>query len=68
MPLITLTTDFGTKDHFVGSVKGAIYNELKDVDIVDISFHHKFSPAGKVNSKCNPTTQQLLVLGIVIIV
>ena len=39
MPLITLTTDFGTKDHFVGSVKGAIYNELKDVDIVDISHH-----------------------------
>ncbi|MDZ7614961.1 MAG: SAM-dependent chlorinase/fluorinase [Flavobacteriaceae bacterium] len=39
MPLITLTTDFGTKDHFVGSVKGAIYNELKDVDIIDISHH-----------------------------
>lgn len=39
MPIITLTTDFGTKDHFVGAVKGAIYNELNDVRIVDISHH-----------------------------
>ena len=39
MPIITLTTDFGTKDHFVGAVKGAIYNELQDVRIVDISNH-----------------------------
>lgn len=37
MPIITLTTDFGTKDHFVGAVKGSIYSELKDVKIVDIS-------------------------------
>ena len=37
MPLITLTTDFGTKDHFVGAVKGAIHSELNGVTIVDIS-------------------------------
>lgn len=42
MSLITLTTDFGIKDHFVGAVKGAIYNELPDVIIVDIS--HLISP------------------------
>lgn len=42
MAIITLTTDFGEKDHFVGAVKGAIYNELKDVKIVDIS--HLVSP------------------------
>ncbi|MGB1284247.1 MAG: SAM hydrolase/SAM-dependent halogenase family protein, partial [Polaribacter sp.] len=42
MPLITLTTDFGTKDHFVGAVKGAIYSELADAKIVDIS--HEISP------------------------
>ncbi|MCW5520371.1 SAM-dependent chlorinase/fluorinase [Aureitalea sp. L0-47] len=42
MPLITLTTDFGEKDHFVGGVKGAIYNELEDVRIVDIT--HSISP------------------------
>ena len=30
MALITLTTDFGLKDHFVGAVKGAIYSELPD--------------------------------------
>ena len=39
MSLITLTTDFGTKDHFVGAVKGAIYSELSDARIVDISHH-----------------------------
>lgn len=42
MPLITLTTDFGTKDHFVGAIKGAIYTELEDARIVDIS--HQISP------------------------
>jgi|TARA_B100000768_G_C11227543_1_gene353526 hypothetical protein len=42
MPLITLTTDFGTKDHFVGAVKGAIYSELSDAKIVDIT--HEISP------------------------
>ena len=42
MPIITLTTDFGTKDHFVGAVKGSIYNELRDVKIVDVS--HQISP------------------------
>ncbi len=42
MSLITLTTDFGLKDHFVGAVKGAIYTELPDATIVDIS--HLISP------------------------
>ncbi|MEM6720879.1 MAG: SAM-dependent chlorinase/fluorinase [Bacteroidota bacterium] len=42
MAIITLTTDFGEKDHFVGAVKGAIYSELPDVRIVDIS--HSISP------------------------
>ncbi|MDX8554987.1 SAM-dependent chlorinase/fluorinase [Tenacibaculum sp. 1B UA] len=42
MSLITLTTDFGTKDHFVGAVKGAIYSELPDANIVDIT--HEISP------------------------
>ncbi len=42
MPIITLTTDFGEKDHFAGAVKGAIYSELSDVKIVDVS--HSVSP------------------------
>ncbi|TXD47276.1 S-adenosyl-l-methionine hydroxide adenosyltransferase family protein [Polaribacter sp. IC073] len=42
MSLITLTSDFGTKDHFVGAVKGAIYSELSDAKIVDIT--HEISP------------------------
>jgi S-adenosyl-L-methionine hydrolase (adenosine-forming) len=42
MSFITLTTDFGTKDHFVGAVKGAIYSELENAKIVDIT--HEISP------------------------
>lgn len=42
MPILTLTTDFGTKDHFVGAVKGAIYTELPEAKIVDIT--HQISP------------------------
>lgn len=42
MAIITLTTDFGEKDHFAGAVKGAIYSELPDIKIVDIS--HSISP------------------------
>lgn len=42
MAIITLTTDFGEKDHFVGAIKGAIYNELEDLKIVDIS--HSIAP------------------------
>ncbi|MDV7187271.1 SAM-dependent chlorinase/fluorinase [Lutibacter sp. TH_r2] len=39
MSIITLTTDFGTKDHFVGAIKGTIYSELPDARIVDITHH-----------------------------
>ncbi|SHJ36087.1 SAM hydrolase/SAM-dependent halogenase family protein [Pseudozobellia thermophila] len=42
MAIITLTTDFGLKDHFVGILKGTIYKELPDVKIVDIS--HNVGP------------------------
>ena len=42
MAIITLTTDFGQKDHFVGAIKGTIYSELPEARIVDIS--HSVSP------------------------
>ncbi|WP_179319648.1 SAM hydrolase/SAM-dependent halogenase family protein [Winogradskyella helgolandensis] len=42
MAIITLTTDFGEKDHFAGAIKGAIYSELEEIRIVDIS--HSVSP------------------------
>tara|TARA_B100001287_G_scaffold144361_1_gene121404 strand:- start:6948 stop:7742 length:795 start_codon:yes stop_codon:yes gene_type:complete len=35
--LITLTSDMGLKDYYVASVKGAIYSQLPEVNIVDIS-------------------------------
>src|SRR5690554_6699627 len=37
MSIITLTTDYGTKDHFVASVKGKILSSLSSIKIVDIS-------------------------------
>ena len=42
MAIITLTTDFGEKDHFAGAIKGAILSELSEVRIVDVS--HSVSP------------------------
>ena len=40
--IITLTTDFGLNDHFVGTVKGVILNIVPDAQIVDIS--HSVQP------------------------
>jgi S-adenosylmethionine hydrolase len=41
-PLITLTTDFGTRDHFVGTMKGVILGIAPRARIVDIS--HEIAP------------------------
>lgn len=37
MAIITLTTDLGMKDHYVGSIKGSILSNTPEVTIVDIS-------------------------------
>ena len=37
LPVITLLTDFGTADYFVGAVKGAILSVNPNVVIVDIT-------------------------------
>jgi S-adenosylmethionine hydrolase len=37
MAIITLTSDWGQKDHYAGSVKGAICRMLPDARIIDIS-------------------------------
>lgn len=42
MHIITLTTDYGYKDPYVGAIKGAIYSQLEDARVVDIS--HEVSP------------------------
>ncbi len=36
-PIVTLTTDFGTNDHFVGAVKGVILEIVPEAAIVDIT-------------------------------
>jgi len=35
-PIVTLTTDFGTNDHFVGVMKGVILEILPEAQVVDI--------------------------------
>jgi S-adenosyl-L-methionine hydrolase (adenosine-forming) len=42
MPIITLTSDWGLKDHYLGAVKGAICRQIPDAQIVDIS--HSIPP------------------------
>ncbi len=42
MPILTLTTDFGTKDGFVGTLKGVIWSICPEAQIADIS--HEISP------------------------
>lgn len=37
MAIITLTSDWGLRDHYVGAVKGAIYSQYPDAKIVDIT-------------------------------
>ena len=42
MGVVTLTSDYGTKDFFVSAVKGAILSELQNTNIIDIS--HEITP------------------------
>ncbi|RTZ01726.1 hypothetical protein EKL98_14775 [Flavobacterium bomense] len=42
MSIITLTTDYGLKDHFVGALKGKILSEYSEAVIIDIS--HDIDP------------------------
>jgi S-adenosylmethionine hydrolase len=37
MSIITLTTDYGLRDHFVGALKGKILSEYPEAAIIDIS-------------------------------
>jgi len=41
-PIITLTTDFGVADHFVGTMKGVILDIVPEAEIIDIS--HSVQP------------------------
>lgn len=48
MSIITLTTDYGLKDHFVGALKGKILSEYPEATIVDIS--HYIDPFNTVEA------------------
>ena len=42
MAIVTLTTDFGNKDHSVSVIKAALIHQISDLTIIDIS--HQISP------------------------
>ncbi|MGV6861605.1 MAG: SAM hydrolase/SAM-dependent halogenase family protein [Putridiphycobacter sp.] len=42
MQIVTLTTDLGLKDHYVGTIKGQLLSKKSDIHIVDIS--HNIEP------------------------
>lgn len=48
MPLITLVTDYGTKDFFLGSLKGNIYSFCKNPLLVDIT--HEITRHGLIQA------------------
>jgi S-adenosylmethionine hydrolase len=48
MSIITLITDYGLKDHFVGALKGKILSEYSDASIIDIS--HYIDPFNTVEA------------------
>ena len=48
MSIITLTTDYGLKDHFVGALKGKILSEYPEATIIDIS--HDIDPFNTVEA------------------
>ena len=39
MPLITFTSDFGSIDHYVATVKAVIYRADRQVDVIDVCHH-----------------------------
>ena len=48
MAIITLTSDMGTRDHYVAAVKGAIHTQLANAVIVDIS--HNIAPFNNMHA------------------
>jgi S-adenosyl-L-methionine hydrolase (adenosine-forming) len=48
MPPITLTTDFGTRDHYVGAMKGVIRRLAPHTEIIDIT--HEVEPQNIIHT------------------
>ena len=48
MSIITLTSDYGLKDHFVGALKGKITSEYVDAKIMDVS--HQIDPFNTIEA------------------
>ena len=48
MSIVTLTSDYGNKDFFIGALKGALLSEIQDVNIIDIS--HEITPFNTIEA------------------
>ncbi len=48
MQIVTLTTDWGTKDFFAGMVKGRLYSGISNVQVVDIT--HDIEPYNLIST------------------
>jgi S-adenosylmethionine hydrolase len=48
MSIITLSSDFGLKDYFVGSLKGSIYAEFPEAKLIDLS--HDIEPFHSIHA------------------
>lgn len=71
MGLITITSDFGTKDPYLAVFKGQIFSQLPDVNIVDITNEiekHNIPQAAYILKSCfqdfPPNTVHLISVGI----
>ena len=55
-PIVTLTTDWGDHDYFLGAVKGTLYSHLPSVRVVDLShsqeWNDPFAVANMVRYAC----------------
>ncbi len=57
MSIITLTSDWGLKDHYLAVVKASIFSQLSDVNIVDISHlipHYDIAQAAYIVKNAYP--------------
>ena len=60
MPILTLTTDFGTKSFDVAALKGKLMCASTNLSIIDIS--HNIAIYDKINGKDSKIEQNLLRL------
>ena len=60
-PVVALLTDFGTADHYAGTMKGVVLTLCPDVTLVDISHDvpaHDHAPANRADQRNHAGEQE----------